>query len=328
MRELFLLLSRYPYDKRDKPALEMEIRNVHDWKKTVELINTHGIIALSAYNINESGLHNIVPPEAMSLLNNGQKQNLIRNIWLTQKWKELNSILTEAGIKHVLLKGMDLEHTLYGGKGLRQMSDNDILVKKEDAMKAWILLKEKGFKTALIASKLHMDILTDIGFHLPKLVKDNYVVEVHHSLVKDPKKTIQESQAIDNSNEIFIDGVKAYVLPNAINQAFLKEHLLKHLAAGQYQFRLSNDIRLLSNEEFPEISADLICTPERFRVRYYKQKKYKSFVFSLSVKNRWKYLIGDILPSLSWMQERYKCNLFVALFHYPMRFGKLLWLFI
>ena len=55
--------------------------------------------------------------------------------------------LRKAGIKHILLKGMALEHTLYGSKGLRQMTDCDILIKSEEAAeslgsftKGWIFI--------------------------------------------------------------------------------------------------------------------------------------------------------------------------------------------
>lgn len=326
MKELLLLLSKYPFDIKDKFALERAMSGISDWKPVVELINLHGIIALAAYNIKEAGLNGLVSHEALTILNNGQQQTLIRNTWLTQKWKEVNRILTEAGIKHVLLKGMALEYTVYGGCGLRQMTDTDMLVKKEDAYAAWVILKEKGFKSPLIKSTLHKGILAEIGNHLPELARDNYIVEVHHTLLKDRKNYFCESEAIDNSKEIFIDGVKAYMLQDEIHLTFLKEHLMKHLELGQYQLRLSNDIRLLSHEDFPEITKDLICNPGKYLNKGYKKIRYKSILAPLSVKNRLKYILGDTVPSMAWMKERYQCNSFTAIFLYPVRFGKLWWL--
>src|SRR5450759_4722677 len=143
MRELLLLLCRYPYEEINRDHLSKLIREVRDWNETVKLINAHGIIALAAYNIKEAGLQNEIPSEAMAIIENGYRQSITRNSWLTKRWKEVNSILEEAGIKHILLKGMAIEYTLYEGKGLRQMSDNDILIKREDALKAWRLLQEK-----------------------------------------------------------------------------------------------------------------------------------------------------------------------------------------
>ena len=182
MRELLLLLCRYPFDEKDRETLAGLISGVKDWHKLVELINAHGIIALAAYNIKEAGLVMEVPEEAMAVLENGYLQSVVRNTWLTERWKEVNTILSNAGLKHVLLKGMVLEHTLYGSKGLRQMTDNDILVKREDALKAWNLLQQEGFFHEVIKSSFHKKILVDIGQHLPTLYKEQYAIEIHTRL--------------------------------------------------------------------------------------------------------------------------------------------------
>lgn len=326
MKELLLLLSGYPFDDTIKPALERAVREVSDWRQAAELINSHGIIALAAYNLNQSGLSGIVPPEAMTLLNNGYKQSLVRNTWLTQRWKEMNSILTGAGIKHVLLKGMALEYTVYGGRGLRQMNDNDVLLRKEDVLRAWNLLKEKGFIPGMHKSSFHKDVMTEIGKHLPTLTRDGYSVELHHSLFHDPEIAFQVSDAIDNSREISIDGVKAYVLPDDINLVFLKKHLMDHHDAGAYQFRLSNDIRIISGEEYPEITDALLCNPEKYSRHNYNKLRFRSQVHSLGARSRLKYVLGEVFPSMQWMKKRYKCNSLVAVFMYPHRLGKLWWL--
>ena len=149
----------------------------------VRLINAHGIIALAAYNIKEAGLEKEVPADAMAALENGYRQSVVRNIWLTERWKEVNAILENAGIKHILLKGMALEHTLYGSKGLRQMTDCDIFVKHEDSLKAWYLLQKEGFSHKPLKSPLHKKILTAYR-ETPSqsLTKDGYIVEIHHKL--------------------------------------------------------------------------------------------------------------------------------------------------
>lgn len=323
MKELLLLLSGYPFDNKDKPALGRALREVSDWKPVVELINAHGIIALAAFNLNKSGLSNIVPPEAMALLDNGYKQSLARNTWLTLRWKEVNSILTDAGIKHVLLKGMALEYTVYGGRGLRQMNDNDILVRKEDVLRAWNLLKEKGFSPGMHKSSFHKDIMLEIGKHLPELTRDGYTVELHHTLFKE---NAYKQTAFENSKEISVDGVKAFVLPDEINLAFLKSHLMYHHDAGQYQLRLSNDIRLLNNEEFPEITEELICNPKKFQIPNHNKIRFRSQFRSLTFNSRLKYILGEVFPSVAWMKKRYKCGAVGVWFRYAHRVGKVLWL--
>src|SRR5512133_1275524 len=146
MKELLLLLANYPYKSSDKEALTRLLTGVTDWDFFVRLVNAHGIIALSAYNIKEANLESLVPAKAMAMLENGLMQSVVRNSWLAERWKEMNKILLANGIKHILLKGMALEQTIYGAAGLRQMTDNDILIKKDDAMRAWTLLNQNGFE--------------------------------------------------------------------------------------------------------------------------------------------------------------------------------------
>ena len=56
MKELLLLLCRYPFDVKNKETLLKMIGEVKDWDKMLKLISAHGIIALSAYNIKEAEL--------------------------------------------------------------------------------------------------------------------------------------------------------------------------------------------------------------------------------------------------------------------------------
>jgi hypothetical protein len=83
MRELLLLLCRYPFEETNRETLSKLIREVTDWDKMVKLINAHGIIALAAYNIKEAGLEKEIPRDSMAILENGYMKNMIRNTWLT-----------------------------------------------------------------------------------------------------------------------------------------------------------------------------------------------------------------------------------------------------
>lgn len=327
MKELLLLLCRYPFDETNREDLSRLLGAVRDWHKMVDLINAHGIIALVAYNIREAGLQKTIPEYAMTLLDNGRMQSMVRNAWLTERWKEVNTILTNAGIKHILLKGMALEHTLYGAKGLRQMTDNDILVKREDSLKAWYLLQQEGFTHELIKSPLHKKILLDIGKHLPTLYKSGYAVEIHHKLF-DNKKIIEEMvhDPIEDAIEIHVGDTKALILPKDIQQTYLINHFEKHAIEGNCQLRLFADILLLDKTSQILIPDNFISNPQQENKPEYRKAAYKTAIGSIPVKYRLRYIIGDIFPSIKWMKKRYKCNVLKALLYYPIRMGKLFWI--
>ncbi len=327
MRELLLLLCRYPFEEANRPTLSKLISEVQDWHKMVELINAHGIIALAAYNIREAGLEKAIPEDAMALLENGRMQSMVRNSWLTERWKEVNAILSNAGIKHVLLKGMALEHTLYGAKGLRQMSDNDILVKREDSLKAWYLLQQEGFTHELFKSPLHKRILCDIGKHLPCLYKNGYAIEIHHKLY-DPRVTDRKSyyDPVDDAVEILIGDTKARVLPKKIQLMHLIDHFEKHALEGDQQLRLYADIVMLDKTSTIDIPDLFILNPLQNTKPEYRKAAYKANISFIPAKHKLRFIMGDIFPSVKWMKKRYKCNAINTLLYYPHRIGKLLWL--
>jgi hypothetical protein len=327
LKELLLLLCRYPFEKSNKEALSKFLGEVQDWPKMVNLINAHGIIALADYNIREAGLEKTVPQDAMAILENGRMQSMIRNTWLTERWKEVNAILTNAGIKHVLLKGMALEHTLYGAKGLRQMNDNDILIKREDSLKAWHLLQQKGFSQGLVKSPLFKRIMGNIGEHLPPLYKNGYTIEIHHRIyglrLTDGKNFYNP---IDETEEILIGDIKALVLTKNAQLIHLINHYEKHALGGDQQLRLYADIILLNKESAINFPDHHILNPSQNDKPKYLKTAYKAGVTSIPAKLRWRFIIGDIFPTLKWMKNRYKCSAFKAILHYPPRVGKILWL--
>ncbi len=327
MRELLLLLCRYPFEEKNRDQLSKLISEVQDWQKLVELINAHGIIALAAYNIKEAGLVKDVPAEAMAILEQGYMKSVVRNLWLTERWKEVNTILTNAGIKHVLLKGMALEHTLYESRGLRQMNDNDILLKREDALKAWNLLKQNGFSRGLVKSPLHTGIQLDIGKHLPSLYKGDYSVEIHHKLFRDEVSNFNSGEdPVDDAVEIAIGGTKAWILPEKLQLMHLTDHYERHASEGFCQLRLYADIVLLDKTSELNFPDNFISNPQQGQNKKSQKAAYKINYKSIPINKRLRFLTGDIFPSLQWMENRYRCNGMMAILHYPLRLGKLMWL--
>jgi hypothetical protein len=327
MKELLLLLCRYPYDKTYREFLSKLISEVPDWKELVRLINAHGIIALATYNIKEAGLEKEIPAEAMKVLENGQRQSMVRNLWLNERWKEVNEILGNAGIRHILLKGMALEHTIYQSKGLRQMNDNDILIKREEAREAWYLLQKHGFTYNAPKSSLHIKIMRDISHHLPALCRDGYSVEIHTSLFDyERTKDYLDYDFFNNASEITISGEKALVPEKEMHLKYLVSHFERHAHAGECQMRTFADIRMMSREVPFEFPDQFILNPDQKEKTEFRKAAYKSKVKFIPPKYRPFFVLGDLVPSVKWMKERYKCSGARALLYYPHRLGKLWWL--
>jgi len=326
LKELLLLLCRYPFEDSTRTTLSKLIGEVKDWQKMVELINAHGIIALAAYNIREAGLEKTIPEDAVTFLNNGGMKSMVRNTWLTERWKEVNTILTNSGIRHVLLKGMALEHTVYGSRGLRQMTDIDVLVKKEDSLKAWHLLQKYGFVSDMIKSRLHRKIIAETGKHMPTLRKDGYAVEIHYRLFHEAEMNDKLNDAIDNAVEIDIEGLKAFILNDNIHLDYLREHNQDHLSAEGSQLRLFVDMEIIKPGSAPVITKEFLSGRHQSYNSKHGKDAYKVHFFTLPSGIRFRYLVGDIFPSLRWMKQRHNCGTTKAILLYPRRIGKLFWL--
>jgi len=326
MKELLLLLCNYPPDPGNSAVLAEQLTRVPDWNSCTELINNHGIIALAFYNIREAGLTNTIPSHALSFLEKGYMKSMVRNTWLTERWREVNSVLSGAGIEHILLKGMALEHTLYGSRGLRQMNDNDILVRREDAIRAWQLLQDKGFTAKPLKSPLHKKILPDLGKHLPELTRDAYTVEIHTRLFDEAVyDKILYDKIFADAVPVNIGDIRALTLPADVNIRYLIKHFNYHKLEGDCQLRLYTDILLLNAGDPPEFPESFIMNPQQKADSSHHRKSYRTAFRAVPAKYRLRFVAGDIFPSLWWMKERYRCGSTGAMLRYPARLGKVFW---
>ena len=325
--KLLISLCRLVFSEEQKKEISLLMNEINDWDHFIRLVNGHGIIALAAHNIRETGMADHVPPEVMKVLDNGRMQSMARNTWLAQRWKEVNTILTESGIKHILLKGLALEHTVYGSRGLRQMTDTDILVRKDDVMKAWLLLQEHGFKSDTIKSPLHRKIITETGKHMPTLRKDGFPVDIHHRLFYESEKNEILNDAIDNAIAIKVEGTRAFILNDDLHLEFLKKHHEDHMTSGGSQLRLFLDMELIRPGSATALTEEFLSGPYQSGTPGQRKEYYRIHYFALPHGVRIRYLAGDIFPSLRWMKKRHQCGTVKAILLYPRRLGKLLWVF-
>jgi hypothetical protein len=323
MKELLILLGRYPWDDNRRRSLQELAGNVTDWPLLTGLINAHGIIALAYYNLRSSGLEGIVPESSLAFLEQGYRQNVVRNLWLKEKWKELDSILSAAGIRHVLLKGMALEHTLYGAQGLRQMSDIDILIGPGESLKAWELLQTKGYEMKPLKSPLFNKLLFSMGKHLPALFREDCSIEIHERLFESDQKNPDPFSGL---RRIDIDGRPALLLNEKTHLEYLAEHFRHHAASGECPVRSYADLINLDPDQKILFPDDYVLKPFRGDDPFFRRKSFRAIIRALPPSLRPRFIAGDIFPSVKWMKERYRTGDARIFLKYPRRLGKLLWL--
>ncbi len=242
--KLLLLLGRTEFTGEEKDRIISEFESFSSWKQFASLAVRHGIAALIWQNITDLGLEKMVPETERVLLGGLRFKSIARVAWITEAAAEVTGLLENAGIRVVLLKGLALEHTVYGSRGLRQMSDADLLVAPSDALRARDILQSHGFESMPMKSPLYKHIILDLGNHLPELRRGGLSVDLHYRLFG-PEGEDMVSKAVGDS-EVISDGRGTFrILPPMTSFLALVNHIYKHEVKGEFQLRLWTDIYLL-----------------------------------------------------------------------------------
>jgi hypothetical protein len=249
---LLLGLCRLEFQNEHIIKIKSLIAAITDWNYFSSLSNVHGVAALVWHNLETYGLLSNIPKEVTTFLRGALMKSLSRNAFNMETLGEVLQLLNKVDIKTVLLKGMALELAVYGNAGLRQMSDVDILISRDECMEARRILISKGFVSLPVKSVFHEIIIADTGKHLPSLIKNGTSVEIHHELFGG-RKNILTRMLYKNSYAIDIKGEKAYIPQPQIFFLYLVKHLYLHEMNNESQLRLYTDLVVLIEKYRDEI---------------------------------------------------------------------------
>ena len=131
-----------------------------------------------------------------------------------------------------MLKGIYLSEWLYGDIALRQFSDMDLLVKKEDALQCLSILKNLGFKASDAAVTEFISSQSEIVHYAP-MVLNNVSVEVHIKLHRQSKHyDIKIDAFLGNAEKLLLRNKPVFALELHDLLIHLCVHLDKHFRGG------------------------------------------------------------------------------------------------
>jgi hypothetical protein len=249
---LLLELCRLEFSNEQLKRIRSLIPVVTDWNYFRNLANEHGVAALVWNNLEKYQLHSGLPEDIVFFFRGALMRSLSRNTFNTASIGEVLRLLNKENIKTVVLKGMVLENTVYGNTGLRQMSDVDILINREECINARKILISNGYESLPVKSFFHKQILTYYGKHLPSLIKNGISVEIHHELFGG-RKNVLTKILYDTSYEVDIKGEKAWFPEPQIFFLYLVKHLYLHEMNNESQLRLYTDLIVLIEKYNNEI---------------------------------------------------------------------------
>lgn len=254
--KLLLALCRVDPSDAQKEEIKDYVKDISNWDLFIRSAGEHGLIALCYFNLAQIIKNGLIPAESAERMYHGYIASLSRNTLIYRQLEYLYKITKEASIKLILIKGLALEKSVYGDRGLRQMNDLDILVKENDAIKLRKLLLCNGFDSIPIISPLHERILPSYGKHLPEMYKDGLSVEIHFKLF-DEKGNSHTEELIQRSS--YRDPENKFLIPDTLfHFLYLVKHLAKHEAGGSSQLRLYADLIALTTQYRKHIINDLL----------------------------------------------------------------------
>ena len=252
---LLLELCRLEFNNQRLNRIRSLVAVINDWNYFMNLANEHGVAALVWHNLEKFQLHSGIPEEVVTYLRNTWMISLSRNIFNIESMGEALRVLNADNIKTVILKGLALENSVYGSSGLRQMSDIDILINRDECIKARNILISNGYESLPVKSFFHELIIGYSGKHLPSLIKNGTSVEIHHELFGEGKNILTKI-LYDSSYEVEIKGEKAWFPQPQIFFLYLVRHLCVHEMNNESQLRLYTDLIVLIEKYNEEILND------------------------------------------------------------------------
>lgn len=250
--DLLLVLCRLEFNDENLEKIKSLIADVGDWNYFKNLANLHGVAALVWHNLEKHCLLSGIPDEVINYLKSTLLISLSRNTFITEAMGEVLHQLNTARIKTVILKGLALENSVYGNSGLRQMSDVDILIERDQCILARDILISNGFVSLPVKSFYHEFIVTYSGKHLPSLIKNGTSVEIHHELFGERNKNMT-GILFESSYEAEIKGEKTWFPQPQIFFLYLVKHLWLHEINNESQLRLYTDLIVLIEKFYDEI---------------------------------------------------------------------------
>jgi len=219
-----------------------------DWDSLQKNIIERGIRPLFFKKLPLLSAASLIPADVSTKLQQSYYRTLSRSMLLYDAFEKISIIFNSNGIQVIALKGIYLSEKLYGDIALRQFSDIDLLVRKEDGEKCLEILKELGYRS-------HEQSITDNGgslseiIHYPAMVLNEVSVEIH---IKLHRKTEQYSLILDElwKNALPINFNKFQCFTLGFNDLiiYLCIHLDKHFRSNQVQFTSLSDItNILTN---------------------------------------------------------------------------------
>ena len=143
--ELLLCCARTSIDSKTLERLRSLLRQDIDWHGVISTANRHGVLPLLYRSLSRSS-PDAVPKAVLDRLRESFRSNAQRSLFLTAELHKLLDLFAVHGINVIPFKGPILAASVYKDLSLRPFGDLDVLVSRDDILKAGGLLASLGYQ--------------------------------------------------------------------------------------------------------------------------------------------------------------------------------------
>ena len=256
--QLILLSAKLEPSVFELVQLNDFIPQIQNWDSAVTNIIARQTAPLFFKKLPLLSNRDLIPVEATNKLQQAYYKSLSRGMVLYNAFEKVAEAFCAADIRVVVLKGIYLSEWLYGDIALRQFSDMDLLVSKDDAMQCMSILTELGFKPSDSAVTEFISSKSEIVHYVP-MVHNNVSVEIHIKLHRESTHyNIKTEALLNNAEKFLLRNKPVYALELHDLLIHLCVHLDKHFRGGHVQFTSFNDIVNLLEKYKIEIDWTLL----------------------------------------------------------------------
>jgi hypothetical protein len=173
---LLLKLSCYPFNMSLSEEVNLLAKDVKDWEKFLAMASLNAVAPVCFKNIdilkNINGIDRV-----KNYLGNERLKIIFKNTLKLTIMKEVVRLLENANIKFIAIKGYQFIKRYYGDVDLREIGDIDLLMSKDDCMRAAELLRKSDY------DELRMPYVHHIIFFSRKY---KVQIELHYDLIAPP----------------------------------------------------------------------------------------------------------------------------------------------
>ncbi|MGC2186476.1 MAG: nucleotidyltransferase family protein [Terriglobales bacterium] len=190
--ELCLLLARGQLRPEERSRALEYLASPVQWPVIMQRARSHQVYPLVYRNLSDLGLSG-VPEAVQSGLRSLSLANALRNQLLAEELARVLSLLGDAGIPVIPLKGVPLALALFGDPASRVCGDIDILVSPGDVKRALDLILASGYD-AEVNHPYFSKLALRHGRHFNAVRKSrgiSFLLEVHWTLIQHSSKNAE-----------------------------------------------------------------------------------------------------------------------------------------